>query len=145
IPPKKSLPIETFVRDPYRINKTLGGIIGPTTDAEAVSTTLKSVLYPFCSIAGIIVEPIAAVSAAPEPDIPAIIILAKIFTCANPPLKCPTTDSAKFNKRIVIPALFIISPANIKNGMAINVKELIPENICDGSKEKGILASSEKR
>ena len=51
------------------------------------------------------------------------------FVCANDPGNFPDNSVAKLTNLIAIPPLFIIIPANIKNGIANNENELIPVNI----------------
>ena len=58
----------------------LGGIIGPITDDAAVTAAENRFVYPFFSIAGMSIEPIAEVSATAEPLKPANNILDRMFT-----------------------------------------------------------------
>src|SRR5665647_632232 len=69
-------------------------------------------------------DPIADVSAAPEPDTPANIILETILTCAMPPRNLPTRKLAKLTIFLDNPPTVIKFPANIKNGIASIVYEL---------------------
>ncbi len=61
-----------------------------------------------------------------EPEIAPNNIAAITLTNANPPGKLPIKDFAKSISRFAIPPLFMISPANIKNGMAKSAKLSIP-------------------
>ena len=57
-----------------------GGMMGPITDDAAVIAAENFLVYPFFTIAGINIEPIAEVSATAEPDRPAKSIELRIFT-----------------------------------------------------------------
>ncbi|MBA7549415.1 hypothetical protein ES705_41896 [subsurface metagenome] len=65
-------------------------MIGPMHDEAAVTAALYLAEYPSSPIAGIIIEPIAAVSATAAPVIPAKNILVSILTWANAPGIRPT-------------------------------------------------------
>ena len=65
--------------------------------------------------------PIASVSITAAPVIPAKKTLAIIFAWANPPRTFPTRILENFTNRPVIPVRFMISPARMKNGMAMRV------------------------
>ena len=54
-------------------------------------------------MAGIMIDPMAAVSAAAEPDTPEKIAADTIDTCASPPRTCPTRAFAKLT-------IFCVSP-----------------------------------
>src|SRR5699024_5795828 len=86
--------------------------------------------YPFFFIAGIIIEPTAAVSATPTPVTPPKKKLVITVIWDNPPRICPTNADAKFTKRVVIDNP-INSPARIKNGIAIRGNDSIPLNTLD--------------
>src|SRR5699024_1891325 len=87
IPAISNGPIGVPLTTPKIINVILGGIIGPTIDDVAVIAAANFLSYPSFSIEGISTEPRAIVSAVADPDKPAKIVLAKILTCARPPLK----------------------------------------------------------
>ena len=72
----------------------------------------------------------AAVSATAEPERLAIIIAARIATKPKPPRLCPTNFIGKSIIRLDKPPSFIISPAKMKNGIAINEKLSAPLTIC---------------
>ena len=57
-----------------------GGMIGPITEETAVIAAENRVEYPFFSIAGINMEPIADVSATAEPERPANRMLERMLT-----------------------------------------------------------------
>ena len=52
------------------MNRMLGGMIGPMVQADATTQTAKSAAYRSRFMAGIMIDPMAAVSAAAEPDTP---------------------------------------------------------------------------
>ena len=78
---------------------------------------------------GIMREPIAAASAAPEPVIPAKNMLATMVMWASPPRRFPTKASDNSTSRRVIPPKDINCPASMKKGMARRGKESRPLNI----------------
>ena len=85
------------------MNRMLGGMIGPIVQADATTQTEKSEAYPSFFMAGIMIEPMAAVSAAAEPDTPEKMAAETIDTCASPPRTCPTSALAKLT-------IFCVSP-----------------------------------
>src|SRR5690625_661776 len=123
IPARNRPPIETPPITPYIIKGILGGIITPIEPADAVTAAAKPVSYFLFSIDGIIIDPIAATVAGPEPDIAAKNMLAKTVTIANPPTKYPTNTSANLSKRSDTPPSFIKTPVKINNGIAKREKE----------------------
>ncbi|MPM95263.1 hypothetical protein SDC9_142417 [bioreactor metagenome] len=76
-------------------------------------------------MAGIIIDPMAAVVAAPEPDIAAKNIQATIDTRPRPPDIQPIRVFAKLINLLDIPPLSIRLPASIKKGTAIKGKESV--------------------
>jgi len=72
------------------------------------------------------VEPMAAVVAAEEPEIAAKNIPETATTWARPPVRDPTMDWAKFTNLRVTPPADMKAPASMKKGTAINEKESIP-------------------
>ncbi|MPM90736.1 hypothetical protein SDC9_137858 [bioreactor metagenome] len=97
---------------------TLGGMMGPMTEDATVTAAAYSGVYPSFSIAGIRIEPRAAVSATPLPVIPAKKTLATMLICAKAPGILPTSILEKLIKASVILERFINSPARMKNGIA---------------------------
>ena len=77
-------------------------------------------------MAGSSTLPVPAASATPEPDMPAMIMLATTDTCARPPVIWPTRVRAKETSRSVMPPVFIRLPARMKNGIASRGKVSIP-------------------
>jgi hypothetical protein len=118
-PETKRAPTEIPVIDPTMIIRILGGMIGPRTEAEAITPALKSISYPFFFISGIIVVPSVEAADVADPVMLAKIMLATMTIWAIPPRNLPTNRSAKSTKTRVIPAIFISSPARMKKGMAI--------------------------
>ena len=78
-------------------------MMGPSCRRTATTQTEKSEAYPSFFIAGIMIEPMAAVSAAADPDTPEKMVADTIDTCASPPRTCPTSALAK-------PTIFCVSP-----------------------------------
>ena len=62
-----------------------GGIVGPMIEDAAVTAAAKGLSYPSSTIAGMSIDPIAAVSLTAAPVIPAKKTDARIFACASPP------------------------------------------------------------
>ena len=69
-PPINILATDTPVMLPKTIIVILGGIMTPIDPAAAWRAEEKSLGYPDFTIAGTMIEPSAAVSALPEPEIP---------------------------------------------------------------------------
>ena len=103
-----------------------GGIMGPMIDEEAVTAAAKALSYPCFFMAGINMEPRAAISPNATPVIPANNIEAMILTCANPPRQRPTSKLAKSTIRSAILPRVMISPARIKKGMHMRTKASMP-------------------
>jgi hypothetical protein len=76
-------------------------------------------------MAGIIIDPIAAVVAAPEPDMAAKNMQATIDTSPRPPDIHPIRVLAKLISLLDIPPLSIRLPASIKNGTAMKGNESV--------------------
>ena len=103
-----------------------GGIITARDADEEVTAAAKAAGYPFFFIAGIKMDPSAATSATAEPEISAKNMEVAILIILNPPLTKPTKAEAKAIKRLEIPDVFMIAPAKINNGIAINGKFVAP-------------------
>jgi hypothetical protein len=136
-PARKSFPIDIPVREPAIIIGKLGGIMGPIVDEAAVMAQEKPASYPSFFIAGIITEPIDAVSEIAVPDIPEKTIDAPMFARDRPPLTWPI--KLLLNRMIlsVIPQLFIRFPASINPGMERRTNTSIPAYIFKGMVIKG--------
>ena len=91
--------------------------------------------------AGMVSDPIAAVSAAPEPDTPAKIMLARTAASESPPRMRPTSATANFTRRTEMPPRSINSPARMKYGTAIRGNESTMMNIRCGVTTQGIGAT----
>ena len=99
-------------------------------DAEdEVTAAANAPGYPFFFIAGIKIEPSAATSATADPEISAKNIEVAMLIMLKPPLINPTRAEAKAINLLDMPALFIIDPARINNGIAINGNFIDPSNI----------------
>ena len=123
----------------------LGGMIGPMTDDAAVTAAAKRRVYPFFSIAGMSMEPSAEVSATADPLRPANSMLERMLTWASPPRTCPISAWLKRTRFMVICPAFIISPARMKNGIAISGKLSIPLYMRPISRVKKWLCPSSMR
>ena len=98
-------------------------MIGPIVAAAATTAAAYSAGYPSFFIAGIKTEPVADASATADPETPAIIILATMLTWDSPPLTWPKRAEEKSTSLLVIPPVFMRSPARMKKGIARNPKE----------------------
>tara|TARA_E500000318_G_scaffold95458_1_gene95260 strand:- start:847 stop:1092 length:246 start_codon:yes stop_codon:yes gene_type:complete len=81
-------------------------------------------------MAGIRIEPIAAVVAAPDPEMAAKNSEVTMATIAKPPVILPTRVLEKSTRRRDIPPLCIKEPARMKKGIAINGKEFTEAMSC---------------
>jgi hypothetical protein len=77
-----------------------------------------------------VIPPIAAVVAGPEPEILAKIIEANEVAIANPPVNLSMMAELRETSFADIPPLSMIIPERIKKGTAKNTKESVPLNIC---------------
>ena len=103
-----------------------GGMVGPMMEDDAVTAAEKSLSYPSSTMAGMSMEPIAAVSLTAAPVMPAKKTDARILAWASPPWRCPTRTLLNLTRRVVMPVLFMISPARMKKGMAMRVNMSTP-------------------
>tara|TARA_S200000501_G_scaffold55084_1_gene45204 strand:- start:62 stop:601 length:540 start_codon:yes stop_codon:yes gene_type:complete len=95
---------------------------------EDVTAAANAPGYPFFFIAGIRIDPNAATSATADPEISAKNIEVAILIMLRPPLINPTSAEAKAINLLDMPALFIIEPARINNGIAIKGNFIDPSN-----------------
>ena len=96
-------------------------------DETAVMAVVNPSSYPCSFMAGMRMEPMAAVSADAAPVTPEKNMLATTFTMANPPGMDPTSATENLTSRFEIPAAFIRFPATINMGMAKSTKTSTPE------------------
>tara|TARA_Y100001958_G_scaffold153856_1_gene141932 strand:+ start:760 stop:1254 length:495 start_codon:yes stop_codon:yes gene_type:complete len=106
-----------------------GGIIIANEADDDVTAAEKAPGYPFFFIAGIRIEPSAATSATADPEISAKNIEVAMLIILNPPLIKPTRADANAISLLEIPELFMMEPASIKSGIAINGNFIDPSNI----------------
>jgi len=89
----------------------------------------RAELYPAWVMAGIMIDPMAAVSAAVDPEIPEKRISETIATIPRPLRKCPTRACASLTSRREIPPVSMSAPARIKRGTARSENESQPVKI----------------
>jgi hypothetical protein len=106
-----------------------GGIMIAKDAEDDVTAAANAPGYPFFFIAGIKIEPNAATSATADPEISAKNIEVAMLIMLKPPLINPTRAEANAINLLEIPALFIIEPAKINKGIAINGNFIDPSNI----------------
>ena len=116
----------------------LGGMIGPMAPPAAWSAVAKPAGYPRSFMAGIIMEPTAAVLALELPEMLAKNMDETTDTIGSPPRSRPTTSTV----RREIPQAFMSSPAKMKSGTAISAQELSAAKARWGMSSKGIWPST---
>ena len=126
IPAANNPPIDMPETIPIMIRSIDGGIIEAVAPDAAKRAVANGFGYFLFSISGIVVEPIAAVSALAEPHTPEKNIVAKITTNPSPPFTLPTNIKQKLTILAAIPPLPIMVPAKINIGIARRVKLLMP-------------------
>ncbi|BAQ11630.1 hypothetical protein OXB_3161 [Bacillus sp. OxB-1] len=95
----------------------------PSPPPEADTAAENPGSYPFLTIAGNMMVPIAATVAGEEPERAAKKKQATIVTSAKPPVKGFIKEFAKVINRLESPPVSIKEPAKMKNGIAIRGKE----------------------
>ena len=126
MPAANNPPIEMPETIPIMIKSIEGGMIEAVAPDAAKRAVANGFGYFLFNISGMVVDPIAAVSALADPHTPEKNIVARITTKPSPPLTLPTKIKQKFTIRAAIPPLPIIVPAKINIGIARSVKLLIP-------------------
>ena len=116
----------------------LGGIIGASAPEPAIIEAMNPLSYPSLLSSGTVRVLIALIVAAPDPEIPAKIILANTETIPIPPRIWATQARQKSRIRVERLAAPIISPARIKSGPAISEKEFMPRMACCTAIKAGI-------
>ena len=135
-PAAKRPPIEILATTPIIIKSIEGGTIVAVPPAAASKAVAKGAGYFRFNISGIVIEPIAAVSALAEPQTPEKNIVPKTTTMPKPPRTRPTRTKDMFTIRPAIPPWPIIVPAKIKSGIANKVNESMPLRIFCGKVTK---------
>ncbi len=128
------------------ISSTLGGISDPIVAELAVTAAEKPGSYPAFFIAGIITPPMAAVSAAEDPETPANSTLPPTLTRPSPPFTQPISELAKSMIRCDIPPPVSSSPTKMKKGIASRLNASMPakdrlNNAVSGMSSHTIAAS----
>src|SRR5512136_2337338 len=95
-----------------------GGMMMAMEPPDAMSADAKGFAYPRAAMAGIRMVPSAAVSAGPEPEIPAKKTQQTMATKASPPWTGPMSRLASRTSRSEMPTRSRMSPAMMKKGMA---------------------------
>ncbi len=126
----------------------LGGIIMPRNPADATVARENFSGYPSLSMAGTMIDPMAATVAEAEPEIAPKKAEDKNTTIASPPGSQPTSALAKSVSRFDTPPLSNRPPAIMKKGIAIKLNESSELNIfctrnTDGVLEKASSATAD--
>jgi len=125
-PPANSLAMDTLVRNPKITIGMEGGMITPMEPPAATTAAAKAGGYPCRIMAGMTTAPMAAVSAAAEPEIPAKNMEATIHAQASPPGTQPTRLSEKSMSCREMPPVSMMDPASMNNGTARRSNESTP-------------------
>src|SRR5262249_46978841 len=128
MPAMNSAPIEVLVETPYNTRMIEGGTRIPSAPEVEITPTPNLRGYPYSTIAGIMIEPIATTVATLDPEIAANIAQAVTPASPNPPGKCPTSEVVNAIIRLATPPRVRKVPARMKNGIAIIPKLSRPEN-----------------
>ena len=102
-----------------------GGMTIPSGPLVAMRAVEKDLSYFCWHIAGKSTAPIAALAAAPDPEMAPKSMQASTQTIASPPLICPTSWLERLTSLFDIPPKSIRLPARRKNGIAISEKESV--------------------
>ena len=130
-PAANSAPIDIPETTPMMIRSMAGGTRVETPPAAANTAVAYALGYFLRSMAGSATEPIAAVLALGEPEIPEKNNVEKITISASPPGMRPTNTSAMSMMRRAMPPCDINVPASTNSGMASNGNESRPaRNFC---------------
>ncbi len=118
----------------YRIIRTLGGMIGPSSEALAMTPDANAGLYPSSFIMGMRKDPKEAVAATARPTMAPINRHVPTVTRARAPLTCPTKAFTKSVRSLRILPLTISCPVRMKKGTARRANPFIPWNMrCETS------------
>src|SRR6059058_3400427 len=90
----------------------LGGMMMASDAATEVSPAVNAAGYPFATMAGMMMLPIAATSATAEPEISAKNMDEATLTMPSPPRICPTSVEAMLMMRREMPAGVVPPPAS---------------------------------
>src|SRR3546814_18594107 len=104
----------------------LGGMIGASAPVAATTEAARSISYPRRRISGDRIEPTAAVSAEPDPEIAARPVPVTMATMHRLPVVKPTLAAARSTIRLPRPTTAIMEPYASEIGMYSGRKELTP-------------------
>jgi hypothetical protein len=96
----------------------LGGMMMAILPPLAMRAEANPTSYPRATMAGINTVPRAAVSAGPDPEMPAKNTQTTTATSASPPVVGPIRRFTRCTSRCEIPTRSRIRPARMKKGMA---------------------------
>ena len=97
----------------------LGGIITPMMPAQVTMATLNVLLYPRSTMAGMVMHPMAATVAGPEPLMAAKNMQVAMVARARPPVLSPKKASASLRSLLLRPPSPMNTPVAMKKGMAM--------------------------
>src|SRR5450631_3847945 len=119
MPAINNAPIDEFVDTPYKTRMSDGGTSVPSAPEVAITPAPKRFGKPCSTIAGKMIEPIAATVATLNPLIAANKTQAATPASPKPPGQCPTSETVKLIMRFATPPRVRNVPASMKNGMAM--------------------------
>ena len=108
---------------------TEGGIMMPRVPPADEMAPAKPGVYRWRTMAGIMIDPMAATVGGPEPEIAAKNMHASTVTMARPPYVRPMMGMKMATIRFESPPCSMIPPARMNKGMAISGNELSASNI----------------
>ena len=126
MPATKSWTTDVSAITAYRIIGIEGGMITASVADDDITAAASGAGYPLAFIAGIRIDPSAAMSATAEPEISAKNIDAPTDTCARPPRIQPNSADATAISRCEMPDAFMIAPARMNSGIASSGKLVAP-------------------
>ena len=126
IPAANSAPMDIPETTPMMMRSMAGGTRVETPPADAKTAVAKATGYFFSRMAGSAMEPIAAVFALGEPEMPENSITERMTTSPSPPGRRPTKSIAISTMRRAMPPCEINVPASTKSGTANSGNESRP-------------------
>src|SRR5262245_33396963 len=145
MPPISRPPIEMPSCAPMITSGIDGGMIAPTTEAEATIAPANSRGYFSLIMLGIMIGAMVAASDSVEPVIPESSMLAVTVTCARPPRIQPTSRRQNSISLSVSSQRLSSSPARTKVGSASSAKESTAPYISLASTVVGIRVPENRR
>ncbi len=116
---------------------TLGGMMGPSSEALAMTPEANAGLYPSFFIMGMRKEPREAGSATARPTMAPMNRHVPTDTRASAPRTCPTTAFTQSVRSLRMLPLAMSCPVRMKKGTASSANPFMPWNIRWGIRVRG--------